>query len=211
MTTLSQGRESIGTSTIISRNILSNMSNYMKTPFIALTALLFSTAVFAQPRPAEQSTSAPSVQAAPRNVPSTMSAKYEGGMFGDDKEEGTLKMDDDNKRLVFYGKNGKEFLAIPYDAFSVVSAQSRTVRSTTGTVISVIPLPGASLAGLMRGKRRYLVLQFDDPDINVRGVVNFKLANKQVLADVVDALGQKAKLTKRGDSYYRPRTPRGEI
>lgn len=183
----------------------------MKTLFIAFFTLIFSVAVFGQPRPAEKSSPATAVQGHQRSLPSTMPAKYEGGMFGDDKEEGTLKMDDDNKRLVFFGKNGKEFLAIPYDAFSVVSAQSRSVRSTTGTVISVIPLPGAGLAGLMRDKRRYLVLQFDDPDINVRGVVNFKLANKQVLADVVDALGQKAKLTKRGDSYYRPRTPRGEI
>lgn len=133
-------------------------------------------------------------------------AKYEGGLFGfADKESGTLKFDDQNERLVFFGKDQKELFGIPYESLLVVSPQSNSVTSTTGNVVSHIPLPGAGLASLIKEKRRYLVLQFNDPDADVRGVVNFKLENKELLDSVVDTLGKKAEMTQRGDSYYRPR------
>ncbi|HMJ08012.1 MAG TPA: hypothetical protein VK468_03345 [Pyrinomonadaceae bacterium] len=171
--------------------------------------LLFAAGVFAQPRPVSQ----PSTPAAARNTaPSSFEAKYEGGMFGfTEKKTGMLKFDDANERLVFFGEDKKEAFGIPYKSLMVIYPQSQSVTSTTGNVVRNIPLPGAGLAGLIKEKRRYLVIQFDDPDVDARGVINFKLDNKDLLDSVIQSLGQKAKLTQRGDAYYRPRVPRSEI
>ncbi len=139
-------------------------------------------------------------------APDSFQAKYEGGMFGFGKSEvGTLKFEDANERIVFYGKDRKEKFSIPYKSMLVVFPQSRSVRSTTGTIVSAIPLPGAGLAGLMRSKRRYLVIQFNDLNVDVKGTVNFKLANKELLGSVIQTLGEKANMTQRGDAYYRPK------
>ena len=177
------------------------------TIFLCLALITFSIAAFAQPRPVEKKPEQKTEQkTAPRTpAPSSVTAKYEGGMFGfDDKQEGMLKLDDENERLVFFGKDQKEKFAIPYEAMVMVYTGTKSVRSGTATAISVIPLPGAGLAGLFREKRRYLVIHFSDPNVEVRGVANFKL-DDQVRDAVVRALGEKAKLTQRGDGYYRPR------
>jgi len=164
--------------------------------------LLFGICAAAQPRPLESAPKPSDIKPAPLSF----EAKYEGGLFGfADKESGTLKFDDQNERLVFFGKDQKELFGIPYESLLVVSPQSNSVTSTTGNVVRHIPLPGAGLASLIKEKRRYLVLQFNDPDADVRGVVNFKLENKELLDSVVDTLGKKAEMTQRGDSYYRPR------
>ena len=68
-----------------------------------------------------------------------------------------------------------------------------------------------SLTGVMKEKRRYLVVQFDDPDADIKGAVNFKLDNKELLESVIQTLGTKAKLTQRGDAFYRPRTTKTDI
>lgn len=173
--------------------------------FISIFTLAFAGFAAAQPRPVDKAT----VAAAPaaRPAPPSFEAKYEGGMFGySQREEGSLRFDDANSRLVFYGKDQKEKFAIPYGAMTVIYPQSRSVRSTTGTVVSAIPLPGAGLAGLMRSKRRYLVVHFSDPDVErAQGVVNFKLDNKELLESVIQTIAAKAQLTPRGDAYYRPR------
>ena len=159
---------------------------------------------FGQPRPVSD---ANKPVAAKTIAPPSFEAKYEGGMFGyNDKEKGTLKFDDANERLVFYGKDQREKFHVPYKSVLVIYPQSRSVTSTTGNVVRHIPLPGAGLAGLMREKRRYLILHFDDPDIETaRGVLNFKLEDKELLDSVIYTLGEKAKLVQRGDAYYRPR------
>jgi hypothetical protein len=137
-------------------------------------------------------------------APNSFTAKYEGGMFGFDKSEtGTLKFDDANERIVFFDKAQKEQFAVPYAAMLMVYPQSKSVRSTTGTVVSAIPLPGAGLAGLMRSKKNYLVVNFSDPEVDVKGVVSFKLENKYLLGRVINTLGEKAKLTPRGGAFYR--------
>jgi len=166
---------------------------------------------FAQPRPVDKSASP--VNAAKRPAPPSFEAKYEGGMFGfSQKEEGSLKFDDANERLVFFGKDQKEKFHIPYRSMMVVYPQSKSVRSTTGTVISVVPLPGAGLAGLMREKRRYLVINFDDPDAEAaHGTMSFKLDSKDLLDSVIQTIGEKAKMTQRGDAYYRPRVVKTDI
>lgn len=175
----------------------------------AVTLSLAFTAI-AQPRPIERESSTAAAKLRP--APASFQAKYEGGLFGfNDKETGTLKFDDDNERLVFYGKDQKEMFHIPYGSLIVVSPQSKSVTSTAGNVVSHIPLPGAGLAGLLKEKRRYLVLQFNDPDADARGVVNFKLEDKELLDSVIQTLGLKAKLTQRGDSYYRPRAKTTDI
>ncbi len=179
-----------------------------KTMFLSFLVFSFSVLANAQTRPAEKKTEPKSEQTSmPKtSAPASFQAKYEGGMFGFDKREtGTLKFDDINERLVFFGKSQKEMFSIPYKSMLVVYPQSRSVRSTTGTVVSAIPLPGAGLAGLIREKRRYLVINYDDPDVDAKGVVNFKLGNKELLNAVINTLGKKAELTQRGGAYYRPK------
>ena len=178
---------------------------------VVITALLVSAgAVVAQPRPMETSTKSSSSAA---TAPPSFNAKYEGGMFGySEKEEGTLKFDDENERLVFFGKDQKEKFHIPYKSVLVIYPQSKSVTSTTGNVVRHIPLPGAGLAGLIKEKRRYLVMHFEDPDVEAaRGLVNFKLENKELLDSVIQSLAGKASLTQRGDAYYRPKRIKNEI
>ena len=165
--------------------------------------------ISAQPRPAEKA----QTTTIKTTAPETVAAKYEGGMFGFDKKDvGSLKFDDANERLVFFGKDKKEQFAIPYDAMVMVYTGTKSVRSGAGTAVSVFPLPGAVLAGLIREKRRYLTIQFSDRDVEASGVANFKIENEQMRESVVHTLGAKAKLTQRGDAYYRPRPkPKTEL
>jgi hypothetical protein len=179
--------------------------------FLLTFCLCLSAAVFAQPRPVEK-TSQPN--AVPKKTaPESFGAKYEGGLFGyNEKEMGTLKFDDANRRLVFLGKDGREKFHIPYGSVLVIYPQSKSVTSTAGSVVSHIPLPGAGLAGLLREKRRYLIMHFDDPDVEAaKGVLSFKLEDKVLLDSVIETLGEKAKLTQRGDAYYRPKTVKSDI
>lgn len=174
--------------------------------YLIVVLILCGTASYAQPRPVETS-SKPAASTPARMAPASFQAKYEGGMFGyNEKETGTLKFDDENERLVFFGKDAKEKFHIPYKSVLVIYPQSKSVTSTTGNVVSHIPLPGAGLAGLIKEKRRYMILHFDDPDVEAaKGVLNFKLEDKELLDSVIQSLAGKAKLTQRGDAYYRPR------
>lgn len=167
-----------------------------------MTIAIFGLAAFtfAQPRAIDKTPTPTKVKPAP----GSFTAKYEGGVFGfDKKEEGTLKFDDENQRLVFYGEDGKEKFGIPYEALLIVSPSEKSVTSTAGNVIKYIPLPGAGLAGLIKEKKRYLVVQFDDQDVDAKGTTSFKLENKQLLESIVHALGNKAKMRQRGEAYVR--------
>ena len=171
--------------------------------------MCFSAAVFAQPRPAEKA-QLPPMMATSETL--SIVAKYQGGLFGySEKETGVLKIDDENERLVFFGKDKKEMFGIPYKSLMIVSPEAQVSTATTGKVMSHIPLPGAGLFGLIREKKRYLVVRFDDPDVDVRGVVNFKVDDKESMHRMIQTIGVKAKLTQRGDTVYRPRTVKGEI
>lgn len=164
--------------------------------------------VNAQFTPADEDKTA--VKRAP--APPAFEARYEGGMFGfSKKEKGSLKFDDVNKRIIFLDKEQKERFSFSYEALQVIYPQSRSVTSTAGNVVSHIPLPGAGLAGFIKEKRQYLIIQFNDPDFDVRGTVSFKLDDKALLDSVIQTLGEKAKLKQRGDSYYRPRPSTDEI
>ncbi len=171
---------------------------------VTLSLSLFTMAISAQPRPVDKNADDKPIPPAP----ASFEAKYEGGMLGySKKEKGTLKFDDINERIVFYGKNNKEVFAIAYDSIYSISPQSQSVRSTTGHVVGAIPVPGAGLAGMfIKEKRRYMIIQYTDRDVDINGVTSFKIENKDLLDSVIKALGEKSELRKRGDSYIRSRS-----
>lgn len=131
---------------------------------------------------------------------------YEGGMFGfNRKEEGTLKFDDGNFRAVFFDKNNKEHFAIPYKAISLIYPNATSSQSTTGKVVQRVPIPGAGIAGMfMKEKKKFMVVNFDDEEVNAKGVINFKLESQETVDKAIQALGERAEMQPRGDSYYRP-------
>lgn len=185
----------------------------MKKILFALALSLFACASYAaaQPRIVEKKTE--TVQPATLAQVS-FKALYEGGMFGfSEKETGTLKFDGNNLRLVFFGKNNKELFGIPYDAIQVIYPQSKSVQSTGGKVMQQIPLPGAGVAGIfMKNKIRYMIVNFDDPEVSAKGTVNFKFDTQEMLNSAIQTLGNKAEMQQRGDAFYRPKkTPTTEF
>lgn len=170
--------------------------------FIALSVVCCSAVLYAQPRPVEKTASP-----VPANAPTTYEARYEGGVFGaSSKETGTLKLDDVNERVIFLRKDQKEMFSIPYSALLVIYPDSKVAVSKTGNVVSRLPLPGAGLAGLINSSTKYLIVNFDDPDIDAKGTANFKFDDKDKLVAFINTLGQKAKMKQRGDAYYKPKT-----
>lgn len=170
---------------------------------ILLVSVLLCCAVFvsAQPKILEKKTEKPAPAAM---APVSFKAKYEGGMFGfSNKEEGTLKFDDAGFRFIFIGKDGKEKFGFPYETLIVIYPNTQSVQSTAGKVVQYVPYIG--LAGqFMKSKMRYLVMNFDDTDMNAKGTVNFKLETSELLQSVIQTLGNKAEMQARGDAYYRP-------
>lgn len=162
----------------------------------------FAVTVVAQPKPAEKKDETTEA-AKPAPAPESFPAKYEGGMYGYNRQDGTLKFDDENERFVFFGKDGKELFGIPYKSLLVIYPQSQSVQSTTGQVVSMIPYAGL-LGGFIKEKRRYIVINYDDPDIDAKGMTQFKVADKELLDSVIYSLAEKAKLKPRGDAFYRP-------
>jgi hypothetical protein len=172
---------------------------------LALFLTAFASAAFAQVRPVEQPKEENTVK---KVAPVSFEAKYEGGMFGfSKKEEGTLRFDDDGLRLVFFGKDNKEKFHIPYKAILVIYPSERKVQSGTGKTVGAIPFPGAGIGGsFMKKKKHYMAVQFNDPDVEAQGTTNFLIDTGDLLESVIQTLGEKAKLTQRGDAYYRPRS-----
>jgi hypothetical protein len=172
---------------------------------LALFLTAFTSAAFAQMRPVEQ----PKPENAAKKIaPDSFEAKYEGGMFGySKKEEGSLRFDDTGSRLVFFGKDNKEKFHIPYKSILVIYPSERKVQSGTGRTVGAIPFPGAGIGGsFMKKKKHYLAIQFNDPDVEAQATTNFLIDTGDLLESVIQTLGEKAKLTQRGDAYYRPRS-----
>jgi hypothetical protein len=142
----------------------------------------------------------------PPPAPQTFKAKYEGGIFAyNKKEDGTLSFDDVNQRLVFRNKEQKEVLSLPYSSISGAYADTKSQTTTTGKVVSHVPLPyGANMLGLLsRKKMRYMVMQFNDADSRNSGVTSFKLDSKELVASVLGTLADKSGLDPRGGGYVR--------
>lgn len=161
-----------------------------------------------RPRTGADSPAQPSASATPTPAPapSSVKAKYEGGVTGFMKKQtGTLQFHDEEQRLIFREKTGREYLSLPYKSLAAIWPDKKARRTTAGTVVSNIPLPyGANMLGLlMREKIRYLVVQYDDPDTRVQGVTSFKLDSQQLLNSVLHTLAGKADLKPRGESYIR--------
>ena len=168
--------------------------------FIVTAVLGLAAFVPAQPHKADRAaTDTPS--------PAAVKAKYEGGIFGSTgRQEGTLKLDNDQERVVFYRKSdNREMFSIPYEALVVIYPDSKVSTSQTGNVVSKLPLPGAAMAGLLSTRAQYLVIDFEDPDIDTHGKANFKFDDKKAMLAFIEALGTRAGMKQRGDAYYRPK------
>src|SRR5499426_703201 len=163
--------------------------------------------VFSQ-RPRTTSSDANSAEAStnmptPPAAPSTVNAKYEGGVFGYTKKmDGTLNFDDAGQRLVFRDEKGKEILFVPYNAITAASGDTHKVQPSAATVASHVPYVGLP-ASLIKTKVKYLTLQYSDQDSKVSGVASFKLDNKDILDSVLVTLAGKAGLSRRGDVFVR--------
>ncbi len=176
--------------------------------FLALSILLTISASAQGVRDATSANGSTQTAKAPA-APNSFAAQYQGGMFGYSKKiKGTLTYDDANKRFVFRDQDNKEVFGFPYKSLNVVYGSSQSYRPTGATVASSIPAPyGLNIPfGFIRGKNRFLVVEYNDPDSNVKGTTSFKVANKDLLESVVQTLGDKAELTQRGDAFYRPRS-----
>lgn len=164
-------------------------------------------AVSAQPRPVDKTQTPVKQQTVQRNKVASVEARYEGGIFGyGDREKGTLRFDDVNERLVFFGReDGKELFSIPYKAILVVYPSTRKVQSGGGRAVGAAPVWGAGIVGgLMKKKKNYLVIQYRDQDVDVQGTTSFLIDTGELLEAAVYTLGEKAGMTPRGDAYYRP-------
>ena len=140
----------------------------------------------------------------PASSPNSYRVRYEGGVFGlSSKEKGDLKFDDGNQRVVFYRLDNKEMFAIPYESLVMVFPSSKDELPQSGNVMSRMPLPGAGLFGLMSKSTKYAILNFNDPDIEAKGIASFRFDDKKMLLSFINKLGAKSKLTQRGDAYYR--------
>jgi len=169
--------------------------------FVLFAVICLSAAMYAQPRPID-TTSAKST----KPLPESFKARYDGGIFGSTgKEKGYFKFDDTNERVVFYRVDNRELFSIPFASLLVIYPDVKEHMSQTGNVISRLPLPGAGLAGLKSTESKYLVINFDDPDVDAKGTANFKFNDKELLLTFIDALGTRAKLKQRGQAYYRPK------
>ena len=142
----------------------------------------------------------------PPPAPPSVKVKYEGGMVGYKKAEGTLNFDDGNGRLVFRDKQGREVFPIAYRALLMAWPDSKSRTATTGRVLASTVPYGLGLPGLlMRSKSSYMVLRYQDPDTGTEGMTSFKINDKALLASVLDTLADKAGLVPRGDAYVRRR------
>lgn len=171
-----------------------------KSLLLPIVVFTLSLAAYAQPRPAEKSNTVDP------NTPDSFEVRYEGGVFGrSGKEKGSLKFDDKNERVSFHRQDGREMFSIEYDSLLTVYPDSKESVPQSGKVISHLPLPGAGLANLMSKDTKYAVLTFEDEEIDQRPTVSFRFDNKKDLIAFINKLGVKAKLTQRGDAYYRPK------
>lgn len=171
-----------------------------------LVLLLASVTAFAQrPRSVQTTDTASTNTTPPPTAPSTITVKYEGGVFGYNKKmDGTINFDDANNRLLFRNKNQQEVFSIPYG--SIVSAYAdvkskRPVAADIASRATIFALP----ALLIKKKFRYLTLQYNDPDTRMSGTTSFKMQNADILASALYTLAQKASLKQRGNVYVKQR------
>ena len=168
----------------------------------ALLLMVFAAAVYGQrPRAVTDDPGQPTATPPPP-APTTVKAKYEGGVFGyPNKRTGTLTIDSPNNRLLFRDGKQKELFSIPFSSITGAYGDTHSVRPAAATVVSHIPWGGP--AGWIKTKVRYLTVQYDDPDSKAAGTTSFRLENKDILDSVLYTVAAKAGLTKRGEVYIK--------
>lgn len=168
----------------------------------AAFAILATAGVAQRPRAVTPDNSAGATPT-PLPAPSTVKAKYEGGVFGfPNKRTGTLTIDTTNNRLLFSDGKHTELFSIPFASITGAYGDSHSVQPAAATVISHVPLYGIP-ASFVKTKVRYLTIQYDDPDSKAAGATSFKLDNKDVLDSVLFTVANKAGLSQRGQIYVR--------
>lgn len=182
--------------------------NFMRILLTLLLLGLMCGAAFAQrPREMEPAEKAP----APPPAPTTVKAKYEGGVFGYTKTmEGTLTFDDTNERLLFKDKKTTKQIHIPYNAITSAFADTKKVQPAAASVAQAVPVIFTVPARFIKTKVRYLTIQYSDPDSQVSGITSFKIENKELLESVLYTLAKKAEMTPRGDIYVKKRDDPGK-
>ena len=137
-------------------------------------------------------------------APTTVKAKYEGGVFGYTKSmDGTLTFDDANNRLLFKDKKTTKQIHIPYAAVTSAFADTKKQQPGAASVASAVPLIYTYPAHFIKKKVRYLTVQYNDPDSKQAGVTSFKLENKELVNSVLVTLAEKTGMTQRGDIYVK--------
>lgn len=171
--------------------------------FVFVAFVILTTTAFAQrPRAVTPDNSADATPT-PLPVPSTVKAKYEGGVFGfPNKKSGILNIDTNNNRLVFSDDKHTELFSIPFGSISGAYGDTHSVQPAAATVISHVPMYGIP-ASFVKTKVRYLTIQYDDPDSKAAGATSFKLENKDILDSVLFTIANKAGLSQRGQIYVR--------
>jgi hypothetical protein len=194
----------VGKSIVI--KLLVDKENVMKfiSALLLLGALL--TGAYAQ-RPRAMDTQPAAQTTATKRAPTSVKAKYEGGVFGYVKTmEGTLTFDDANNRLLFKDKKPPKEISIPYEAIVSAFADTQKRRPTAATVASAVPIIYALPARFIKTKVRYLTLQYNDPDSKVSGITSFKVGDKELLESVLATLAERSNMTLRGDVYVKKKT-----
>ena len=104
---------------------------------LLLLGALLSGAFAQRPRTTE---SEPQKTPPAKQAPTTVKAKYEGGVFGYRKTmDGTLTFDDTNNRLIFKDKKPPKEITIPYDSITSAFVDSNKKRPAAATVASNVP------------------------------------------------------------------------
>jgi hypothetical protein len=178
---------------------------------VLLLGLMLTGAIAQRPRTIEPDPAATAKVSAPPTAPTTVKAKYEGGVFGYTKTmEGTLTFDDANNRLLFKDKQPPKEISIPYAAITSAFADTQKRQPAAATVAGQVPTIYSLPARFIKKKVQYLTLQFSDPDSKVSGITSFKLENREMLESVLYTLAQKADMTQRGEVYIKKREDPGK-
>jgi hypothetical protein len=176
---------------------------------LLLLGLMLTGAIAQRPRTIEPDPAATKMSTPP-TAPTTVKAKYEGGVFGYTKTmEGTLTFDDVNNRLLFKDKKPPKEISIPYESITSAFADTQKRQPAAATVASAVPTIFTLPARFIKTKVRYLTLQYSDPDSKVSGITSFKIENRELLESVLYTLAQKADMNRRGDVFVKKREDPG--
>jgi hypothetical protein len=171
---------------------------------LLLLGALFTGAYAQRPRSMDPQPQPAAKAPAHKPAPTTVKAKYEGGVFGYRKTmDGTLTFDDGNNRLLFKDKKSPKEISIPYEAIMQAFADTKKVQPGAATVASQVPSLYSLPARFIKTKVRYLTLQYNDPDSKVNGTTSFKLEDKELLESVLATLAEKSNMALRGDVYVK--------